>query len=118
MGGLPDFQVFYRRGRLVSTHVAETGEIPEEMNLDQNHPNPFNDETRIRYRIAGGGGTREIPLRVFDVLGREVATLLAEPQAPGVHTTVWNAGALPSGVYVIRLDGSGRSVTRKAVLIR
>jgi hypothetical protein len=118
MWGLPEFQVLYRRGRLVTTGVVESRGVPEEMDLQQNHPNPFNGETRIRYRVTGGVGTEDISLRVFDVLGREVALLTSEPQASGVHTAVWNAGTLPSGVYVIRLDGSGRSVTRKAVLIR
>jgi hypothetical protein len=117
MWGRPEFQVLYRRGRLVTTDVVEPGGVPEEMYLDQNHPNPFNGETRIRYRIATDGGGA-VSLRVFDVLGREVATLVAEPKAPGAHTAVWNAGSLPSGVYMIRLDGNGRSVTRKAVLIR
>jgi hypothetical protein len=110
------YQILYRRGRLVTTGVVEPGGVPEEMDLDQNHPNPFNGETRIRYRITGGA--RDVTLRVFDVLGREVGVLVSEPKSPGVHTAVWNAGALASGVYIVRLDGGGKSMTRKAVLIR
>jgi len=105
-----------------------SAEVPTEFALEQNYPNPFNPTTRIRFSIpssvpAGGGGT--VSLRVFDLLGREVATLINQPLAPGSYTVSWDgrsANGIPvgSGVYLYRLVVNGNHVvaSRKMVLLK
>lgn len=84
----------------VVTPVASA--VPGSFALEQNFPNPFNPSTTIRFSTARA---RFITLTIVDVLGREVARLVHEPVQPGTYDVVWNAGALPSGVYVAVLRG-------------
>ena len=89
--------------------------IPVTTELRQNYPNPFNPATKIDYRIAGPGF---VTLRVYNVLGEEVATLVDREQPAGFYTAAWNAAGLPSGVYFYRLSASSLVMTRKMVLLR
>jgi hypothetical protein len=80
------------------------GEEPttlREFSLLQNYPNPFNPRTAISYQLLANSF---VDLRVYDVLGREVARLVDGPQAAGTHTVHWNAGSIPSGTYICRLS--------------
>jgi hypothetical protein len=80
----------------------ENFSLPKESYLSQNFPNPFNPSTEIRFSIGTYGHAR---LRVFDLLGREMATLVNEKKSAGTYTVTWNAGAkIPSGVYFYRLS--------------
>ncbi|MCA9735865.1 T9SS type A sorting domain-containing protein, partial [candidate division KSB1 bacterium] len=79
------------------------------------YPNPFNPVTRFRYSL--GSGSR-VGLRVYDMLGREVATLVNEFQQAGEHSVLFDAQALASGVYFIKLQAGGFSEMRKMSLIR
>ncbi|MBN1448712.1 MAG: T9SS type A sorting domain-containing protein, partial [Bacteroidetes bacterium] len=83
--------------------------------LSQNHPNPFNPVTRIEYGIPQDGVVR---LRVYDLLGRVVTTLVDGPVSPGMHSVSFNAGRLPSGVYLYRLEAEGQVLTRRMALTR
>jgi hypothetical protein len=113
---IDDFQVFEAGTRSTATARPETGFL-----LAQNHPNPFRRSTAIEFAIARAG---PLDLRVFDVTGRLVRTLLQTPlQAAGAHTIRWdgrNAVGAPaaSGVYWVRLNTPGRTATRRMVLIR
>ncbi len=97
-----------------TTRVAE-GETPAEFLLAQNYPNPFNPSTRIAFSVQGSGFTS---LKVFDVLGREVATLVDEVQGSGFKIVDFNASGLASGVYFYRLTAGGKSITRKFTLMK
>jgi hypothetical protein len=110
------FRIFYRRGRFLTNDVDERKqEMPTTTYLMQNYPNPYNATTTIVWRVV----SRElVSLKVFDVLGREVATLVNERKDAGEHTVEWNAGRLPSGVYYYRLFTGARTETKKALLIR
>jgi subtilisin family serine protease len=89
--------------------------VPASFELLQNYPNPFNPETNIEIRIAN----REfVSLKIFDVLGREIETLLNEVTSPGVYKFSWNASRQPSGVYFYRLAASSSVSTRKMILLR
>lgn len=90
-------------------------DTPSSIALLQNYPNPFNPSTSISYRLSA---TSFVSLSVFDILGRELATLVNEVKAPGEHEVVWNANGVPSGVYFYRLQTSGRIEVRKMVLTR
>jgi hypothetical protein len=78
--------------------------IPVECTLLQNFPNPFNPSTAISYQLSE---VSRVDLRVFDVLGREIAVLVEGMRFAGTHTIEWVAGSLPSGIYVCRLTVEG-----------
>jgi hypothetical protein len=95
--------------------VSGDPEQPFRFGLDQNFPNPFNPSTEIRYEV---GEDAKVTLRVFDLLGREVALLVSERQRPGVYTAVFAAGGAASGVYVYRLQAGNFTSSRKMVILR
>lgn len=88
---------------------------PREFRLEQNYPNPFNPSTRISYSIPKLG---HVVLRMSDVLGREMATLVNERKTAGEYTVEWNAASLPSGVYFYRLIAGDFVQTKKMILMR
>lgn len=89
--------------------------VPTGFALEQNYPNPFNPDTRIRFEIRGSGF---VSLKVHDLLGREVATLVNEVKAPGAYEVVFDAGGLPSGIYCYQLRAGSFLATKKMVLMR
>jgi len=99
-------------------------EIPLSFSLSQNYPNPFNPTTTIKFDIKAGflpstrDGNDKVVLKVFDILGKEVATLVNEQLAPGTYSVDWNASAFPSGVYFYRLTTEGFSETKKMLMIK
>ncbi len=88
---------------------------PESMKLQQNYPNPFNPSTVISYKLAENS---RISLKVFDMLGREVATLANGIKAAGSHSVTFNATGLSSGIYLYQLKSSSGLLTRKMMLIK
>ena len=103
------------------TDVAQQN-IPTEFSLEQNYPNPFNPETTIRYTIPSNvkGEMIKVTLKVYDVLGREVATLVDEFKQPGVYNSTFSTlrSSLTSGVYFYRLATPTSSITKKMMLIK
>ena len=83
--------------------------------LYQNYPNPFNPSTTIKYQLPASGN---VTLKIFDILGREVATLVNEFQAAGSYARMLNAASLSSGVYFYRLQTCNYSATKKFVLMK
>jgi len=88
---------------------------PNEYSLMQNFPNPFNPETKISFTLPDA---QYATLKVFDVLGREVRTLVAEWREAGAHEVVFNAADLPSGIYFYRLEAGPFSKSRKLLILR
>ncbi len=88
---------------------------PNELFLQQNYPNPFNPNTTILFGISS---KLFISLKVFDVLGREIATLVSKELSIGNHEVQWNAANIPSGMYFYRLQSGNRSETKKLVLLK
>jgi ligand-binding sensor domain-containing protein len=89
--------------------------IPTQFELSQNYPNPFNPETTIKYQIPESG---RVSLKIYDVLGREVANLVNEFQSRGNYTKMFNAASLSSGVYFYRLQAGNYSATKKLILVK
>ncbi|MEP0859909.1 MAG: T9SS type A sorting domain-containing protein [Ignavibacterium sp.] len=83
--------------------------------LAQNYPNPFNPSTKISYSIKESGF---VSLKVYDVLGREVATLVNEDQTPGVYTVQFNASNLATGIYLYRLETGSFTKVNKMMLLK
>ena len=100
---------------LVSAVGPKAAGMPQQFRLGQNYPNPFNPTTHIDYELPGED---VVSLKVFDVLGREVATLVDGRIAGGRHTVAFNAGNLPSGVYLYRMETRDRSATQKLLLLK
>ncbi|RJP64836.1 MAG: T9SS C-terminal target domain-containing protein [Ignavibacteriales bacterium] len=115
LGGLfPD-------GRMPS--VIETKEVvPDKYYLSQNYPNPFNPTTTISYSIPvetlRATSLRQVTLKVYDVLGREVATLVNEAKPVGNYQVNFNAANLTSGIYLYKLKAGEVSQTKKLTLIK
>ena len=80
-----------------------------------NYPNPFNPSTCVSFTIPKSGF---VTLKVFDVLGREAATLLSEERDRGTYSVQWNASNIPSGVYVSRLESNGCIFARRMMLVK
>ncbi len=102
-----------RNSPVVSVNDRPQVAMPKTCSLEQNYPNPFNPTTSIRYYLSAGS---HVTLKIFDVLGREVATVVDEAQQAGTYQVPWNASGLPSGVYVYRLQ-TGRFVEAKKMAI-
>jgi hypothetical protein len=89
--------------------------LPESFRLEQNYPNPFNPVTNFQFSIANSQLTI---LKVYDVLGREVATLVNEVRESGMHIVQWNAGGVASGVYFYRIQAGSFVETKKLLVLR
>jgi len=103
------------------TSIKTESELPSEFLLEQNYPNPFNPSTRIKFTIqvtlSGIEGTLST-LKVFDVLGNEVAKLVSEELSAGEYEVEFNASELTSGIYFYRLQAGNFVETKKMVLIK
>lgn len=94
--------------------------------LFQNYPNPFNPKTKIKFSVPAGvekyhtstNSVTGMSLRVFDVLGKEIATLINEEKQPGIYEIEFDGSNLPSGVYFYRLEISNHSSTNKMLLLK
>jgi hypothetical protein len=89
--------------------------IPERFALEQNYPNPFNPTTNFGFRLAG---LEFVSLRVYDILGHEVAVVVNEVLPPGEYRVQWNASALPSGVYFYTLHSGDFLETKRLMLLK
>ena len=92
--------------------------IPKNFALLQNYPNPFNPTTMIEYQIPNVGTQNFVSLRVYDVLGREVATLMNEQKPAGTYTVQFDGSSLSSGVYFYRLQSGTYCETKKLILMK
>jgi len=88
---------------------------PREFSLSQNYPNPFNPSTQIQFSIAQAG---IVTLKVYDLLGREVATLVHQNLTPSSYSVTWNAANVASGAYFYRLQSGSYVETRKLMLMK
>ena len=95
---------------------------PDNFELEQNFPNPFNPVTKIRYTIPppsnGKSQTSNVLLKVYDILGNEAATLVNETQESGQHEVEFNASNLASGVYIYRIETASFHDTKKMILLK
>jgi hypothetical protein len=115
-GGEIRGQVVGSTGLATSVERIEQGEIPSAYRLDQNYPNPFNPSTVISFDVAIAG---RVSLRVYNMIGQLVATLVDGVREPGAYKMSFNASSLPSGVYFYSLMADGTGIqTKKMTLLK
>ena len=90
-------------------------EIPEMITLEQNYPNPFNPVTGITYQLPA---ENYVTLKVYNMLGEEVATLVSETKPAGSYEAQWDAANIPSGVYYYRMQAGQFTDTKKLILLK
>ena len=118
---IPDFHDRWNFGLkfpvrvLSATDVNDDFRLPEEFVLYQNYPNPFNPTTSIEYVV---GSIEYVSLKVYDVLGNEIATLVNEEKPVGNYQLEFDGANLPSGIYYYRLETGGPSETKKMMLLK
>jgi len=97
-----------------------SSEIPSQYNLYQNYPNPFNPVTKICFDIPSLAGTNatNAELKIFDMLGREVAVLLNSSLSPGAYQLLWDANDVPAGTYIYRLRAGTYSQVKRMTVIK
>jgi hypothetical protein len=110
---------------VLSVRPNLTADIPTEFALSQNYPNPFNPETEIDYAIPVQS---QVSLRVYNMIGQDVGTLVNELQSPGYYSVRWNGKddngrPVASGLYLLRIEASGEDgrntvMTRKMILLK
>lgn len=93
----------------------ESASIVKSFDLQQNYPNPFNPSTSISYKVSKEGF---VSLKVYDIIGREVATLVNEVKQAGSYSTEWNAAGMCSGLYFYKMQTGSFFATRKMLLIK
>lgn len=114
--------ITYLRGCIINgdtfgilTSVPQTPELPREYLLKQNYPNPFNPTTTIEFNLPEAA---IVSVRIYDILGRSVATIGEGTLTAGVYRSVWDASELPSGVYFCRLQARGNFHNIKMLLTK
>ncbi len=128
-----EFQIENTKGESWNKEISISVQPPNKFELNQNYPNPFNPSTTISYTIGTshnppfhkGGNTRGVltTLKIYDILGREVETLVNKQQKPGYYKVVWNANNYASGMYIYSLaikqtNGKQKVLRKKMVLLR
>ncbi len=98
-----------------SNEVNVDVSVPTEYSLSQNFPNPFNPSTTIKYSIVKDGF---VSIKVYDILGREVKTLVNKNQAAGIYSINFNASDLPSGVYIYRINSGSFHQSKKMMILK
>ena len=112
----PDVQRgLQKAGFAPMTSVSRLTSTPVIFALQQNYPNPFNPTTKLQYMI---GESRFVSVKVHDVLGQEVATLVNEAKEPGEYTVEWNTANCAGGVYFCTMHAGNFVVTRKMLLLK
>ncbi|MFA5832783.1 MAG: T9SS type A sorting domain-containing protein [Bacteroidota bacterium] len=106
---------FSKQGALlrVDEHAGQT--IPLTYSIEQNYPNPFNPTTNFQYSLAQEG---LISLKIYDLVGHEIATLVNEVKQPGIYYATWNAAGLSSGIYFYKMQTKEFISTKKMILIK
>ncbi len=100
--------------------VESAGDAPFRFGLDRNYPNPFNPATVMHYQV---GRTSDVSLKVFDMTGREVRTLVSGRKTAGAYTASWDGTdsrgqKVPSGIYICRMNAGGTTQIQKMTLLK
>ncbi len=114
MVGTKDGKIYLSKGQGL-TSVGDNNELPTTIELSQNYPNPFNPTTTIQFALPEAG---KFNLKVYNILGQEVVTLMDGEMNAGIHKVNFDASKLASGVYVYRLVGNNVNISKKMILMK
>jgi len=108
--------VIFAKGKITITDIEEVANIiPAQFELMQNYPNPFNPSTLIGYNLPVSSN---VSLKIFDIIGKEIAVLVNEYQAPGVYEIEFNGAGLSNGVYIYKINAGSFFAVKKLLLIK
>ncbi|GAB6283489.1 MAG: hypothetical protein STSR0008_22620 [Ignavibacterium sp.] len=117
--------LIYVSGKGFASDVNDENNLPKEYLLSQNYPNPFNPVTSIQYAVSQAGSSQAsigsqqfVTLKIYDVLGKEIATLVNEEKPAGEYEVKFDGITLPSGVYFYQLKAGSYFETKKMILLR
>jgi hypothetical protein len=110
-----EFMIFDASGIMMTKQFIFSYTGPKEFKLEQNFPNPFNPTTRIQYQVSS---ISSVSLKVYDILGSEVATLVKEEQQPGYYEVQFNAANFASGMYIYRFTAGSYVSVKKMLMIK
>jgi hypothetical protein len=110
-----NFLKTHSRTSAAGTIVRNTHETPQTFSLNQNYPNPFNPTTTILFSLSSGSF---VSLKIFDLIGREVATIVSEELSIGNYSRQWSTNGMPSGIYFYRLQAGTYSATKKLIMLK
>jgi photosystem II stability/assembly factor-like uncharacterized protein len=110
-----DYGTILKLTDVISDVTTNNSLVPSEFSLSQNYPNPFNPATNLEYGISK---LEFVSLKVYEIMGKEVATLVNESKPEGTYSVEWNAANYPSGVYYYKLTAGDFSETRKMMLLK
>ena len=104
----------------ILSEIETAVQVPLTFELAQNYPNPFNPSTKINYNIppSNNNQTQKVVLKIFNILGDEITTLVDEVQEPGKHEVEFKTNNLASGVYLYRVEVGSFNATKKMILLR
>jgi len=108
-------KLYFDRYSLTTKIRNQNNEVPQKYSLEQNYPNPFNPTTNIKFSIPKNGF---VTLKVFDIMGREISTLISREMGAGSYSFDWNASSYSSGIYFYKIEVNGFSETRKMMLVK
>jgi len=119
-----NFEIYYKHNPTGNVSIKNIStEIPSAFSLEQNYPNPFNAMTKIQFQVLSTSpyplqrGTLVV-LKVFDILGKEVATLVNEYLKPATYETTFDASTLPGGIYFYRMQTENFTETKSMILLK
>jgi len=108
--------IYYTQQTTMNTSIIrKTSEIPDKITLYQNYPNPFNPTTKIDFSIPKQGF---VSIKIYNMLGKEVATLVSREMTPGAYSLDFNASKLSSGVYFYKMEVNGFSEVKKMMFVK
>ncbi len=103
---------------VVTSDVKDLDLIPKSLSLKQNYPNPFNPETKIDFSIPSELANNNVTLKIFDILGNEVSTVVNQKYYSGNYSAIFNSNGIPSGIYFYQLKVGQKVLTKQMVLTR
>jgi hypothetical protein len=103
---------YYKPGDMLSDVNQNETQLPKDLTLQQNYPNPFNPSTVINYQLPK---ISHVVLKIYDILGKEVQTLVNETKQPGSYSVIFDASKLPSGIYYYRLSANNIVTMKKMI---
>lgn len=116
----PGYEGLLGAGRInasacITTGIDDQRLKPMQFTLSQNYPNPFNSSTAIQYNLTTD---TDVKLEIYDLLGRKVETFISENQQAGMHTIVWYAREIPTGIYFYKIQAGDGSQFKKCLILR